>query len=170
MDVAGLLEEHLSRVHDHVHGIVEGMTAEELRAVAEPGTNPVGWLLWHLTRVQDAHVAELVERPQVWEGGEHAARFGLAPDPSNSGYGHSPDDVAAVRPDGPAAVTAYYDAVEAVTLELVRGLTPADLDRVVDERWDPPVTLGVRLVSILDDDTQHAGQAAYVKGLLARRR
>jgi hypothetical protein len=44
-------------------------------------------------------------------------------------------------------------------------VTPADLDRVVDKRWDPPVTLGVRLVSVVDDDAQHVGQAAYVRGL-----
>ncbi len=46
-------------------------------------------------------------------------------------------------------------------------MTPEDLDRVVDKRWNPPVTLGVRLVSILNDDVQHVGQAAYVRGLLA---
>ena len=46
---------------------------------------------------------------------------------------------------------------------------PVSLDRVVDERWDPPVTLGVRLISVVDDDVQHTGQAAYLKGLLADR-
>ena len=55
------------------------------------------------------------------------------------------------------------------TRSFLGSLTADDLDRVVDEAWDPPVTLGVRLVSIADDDIQHAGQAAYVRGLLARR-
>ncbi len=49
------------------------------------------------------------------------------------------------------------------------GLQPADLDVVVDERWDPPVTLGVRLVSVVNEVNQHVGQAAYVRGLLERR-
>ena len=48
------------------------------------------------------------------------------------------------------------------------GLTDADLPRVVDERWDPPVTLGVRLVSVISDCLQHAGQAAFVRGILLR--
>ncbi len=56
--------------------------------------------------------------------------------------------------------------MHARTAEFVAGLSAADLDRVVDESWDPPVTLGVRLVSVVDDDAQHAGQAAYVRGLL----
>jgi hypothetical protein len=56
--------------------------------------------------------------------------------------------------------------VHARTAGFLRGLTDNDLDRVVDENWDPPVTLGVRLVSVLDDDLQHVGQAAYVRGFL----
>ncbi len=60
----------------------------------------------------------------------------------------------------------YLGAVHGRTVEYVAGLTEADLDSVVDERWDPPVTLGVRLVSVVGDDLQHLGQAAYVRGLL----
>jgi hypothetical protein len=37
---------------------------------------------------------------------------------------------------------------------------------VVDASWDPPVTLGVRLVSVISDDLQHAGQAAYLRGMI----
>jgi len=169
MDVVALLEEHLSRVHEHVHGIPDGLSAEQLATPTEPGSNTIGWLLWHLTRVMDAHVAEILDQPQVWEDPTVAARFGLEPDPANTGYGHSAREVLAVRPEGPEAITDYYDAVEAVTLAMVRDLTPDALDRIVDRRWDPPVTLGVRLVSIIDDATQHAGQAAFVKGLLQRR-
>jgi uncharacterized damage-inducible protein DinB len=78
--------------------------------------------------------------------------------------------VAAVRPASAQVLLDYYDAVHARTVDFLRGLSPAQLDRVVDERWDPPVTLGVRLVSIVNDDTQHVGQAAYVRGLLGRTR
>ena len=52
------------------------------------------------------------------------------------------------------------------TVAYLATVAPEDLDRVVDERWDPPVTLGVRLVSVLSDDLQHAGQAAYARGLI----
>ena len=76
----------------------------------------------------------------------------------------------AVRPDGPDVLLGYLDEVDARTREMLRGLTPDDLDRVVDRRWDPPVTLGVRLVSIGDDCLQHVGQAGYVRGLLDRAR
>jgi hypothetical protein len=116
--------------------------------------------------VHDHHVAELLGTEQVWASGDWAGRFGLPADPHNTGYGHSPAQVAEVRPQSAQALIDYYDAVAARTRELLRELTAQDLDRVVDERWDPPVTLGVRLVSIINDDDQHVGQAAYVRGLL----
>ena len=169
MNCSDVFEELFSRVHEHVHGTLEGLSTDDLLAVPESGSNPIGWLLWHLARVQDSHIAEILEAAQIWEGDGWALRFGLDPDPADVGYGHSPEQVAAVRPESPEAIAEYYSTVEARTREVVDALTPDALDRIVDRRWDPPVTLGVRLVSIVDDDIQHAGQAAYLKGLLHRR-
>jgi hypothetical protein len=168
VDVDDLLTEAFDRIPELVRAAVDGLTAEELRWSPSPGANSIGWLVWHLTRVQDHHVAELLSTEQVWVSGDRAAHFGLDPDPSNTGYGHTAAQVAAVRPDSPAALVDYYDAVAARTRTLLRGVTSEELDRVVDDRWDPPVTLGVRLISIVNDDDQHAGQAAYVRGLLRR--
>jgi hypothetical protein len=165
VNVSDLLIEAFDRLPDLVRSAVDGLTPEQLRWSPGPGANSVGWLVWHLTRVQDHHVAELLDREQVYLTGDWAGRFGLEADPSDTGYGHSAEQVASVRPEGPQVLVDYYDAVAARTRNLLRGLKPEDLDRVVDDRWDPPVTLGVRLVSVVDDDVQHAGQAAYVRGL-----
>jgi hypothetical protein len=135
----------------------------------EPGVNPIAWLVWHIARVEDHQMAEVFDAPQEWVTGGWAARFGLAPDPNNTGYGHSTEEVAAVKPADSAVLTDYLAAVAARADDLLESLAPADLDRVVDRRWDPPVTLGVRLASIVDDCLQHAGQAAYARGLLTRR-
>lgn len=165
MNVSDLLIEAFDRLPDLVRSAVEGLTPEQLRWSPGPGANSAGWLVWHLTRVQDHHVAELLDREQVYLTGDWAGRFGRETDPSDTGYGHSAEQVASVRPDSPQVLVDYYDAVAVRTRDLLRGLKPEDLDRVVDDRWDPPVTLGVRLVSVIDDDVQHAGQAAYVRGL-----
>jgi hypothetical protein len=148
-------------------GAVEGLSVEDLCLAPEPGANTVGWLVWHLARVQDHHVAELLGTEQVWVGGDWARRIGLEPDPSNTGYGHTAEEVASVRPENSAVLLDYLEEVQGRTTAMLEDLAPDDLDRVVDGRWDPPVTLGVRLVSIADDSLQHAGQAAYVRGLLA---
>ena len=168
MDVASLLLELYGRIPPLARQAVEGLDLPRLTRAPAPGANTIAWLLWHLARVQDHHVAELLDSEQLWVTGGWAARFGLAADPSNTGYGHSADEVAAVRPDRPEALVEYLDAVDQRTRSMLVGLVPSDLDQVVDRRWDPPVTLGVRLVSIADDSLQHAGQAAYLRGLLAR--
>jgi Protein of unknown function (DUF664) len=168
MDTASLLLELYGRIPPLAAAAVDGLSEDELCAAPDPGANPIGWLVWHLARVQDHHVAELLGTEQIWVGGDWARRCGLEPDPSNTSYGHSPEEVRAVRPESPGVLVGYLGAVQVRTTEMLQGLVSEDLDRVVDRRWDPPVTVGVRLVSIADDCLQHAGQAAYVRGLLER--
>jgi Protein of unknown function (DUF664) len=168
MDVAELLVDAFGRVRETVHAVLDGIDTDRLHARPDAEANPIAWLVWHLTRVQDDHVCGVAGVEQTWTAGGFARRFGLPLPDADHGYGHSAQDVAAVRVEGPELLQEYFDAVHDRTLAYVGGLVPADLDRVVDERWDPPVTLGVRLVSVVDDDIQHAGQAAYLRGLLDR--
>jgi hypothetical protein len=169
MDVADLLREQLGRLPDLVHEAVDGLDVELLTTPPLPGANTIAWLVWHLTRVQDHHVSELLKSDQLYLTDGWFERFGRGPDPEDHGYGHTAGDVASVRPALAEDLSAYYDAVHARTLAYVGDLSSADLDHIVDERWDPPVTLGVRLASILSDDLQHVGQAAYARGVLTRR-
>jgi hypothetical protein len=166
VDVAPLLLEIYGRIPPLAHSAVWGLAPEELARQPGPGRNTIAWLVWHLARVQDSHIAELIPSEQLWVTGEWAERIGLPPDPADTGYGHTAQEVAAVRPPDGEALLDYLGAVAARTDGFLADLTAADLDRVVDQRWDPPVTLGVRLVSVADDCLQHAGQAAYVRGLL----
>jgi uncharacterized damage-inducible protein DinB len=166
MDIAALLLELSGRLPPLPHEAVDGLDADRLVWQPSSGANTIGWLVWHLARVQDHHVSELTGDDQSWVTGDWAAGFGLDADPSNTGYGHGPDEVLAVRPESSAALVDYLAATDARATEFIAGLTPDALDEIVDRRWDPPVTLGVRLVSIADDALQHVGQAAYVRGLL----
>ena len=168
MNAAEILVDGFGRVRDAVHGAVRGLTDEQLQLRLDPDANTIAWLAWHLTRVQDDHVAEVAQREQVWQTGGWADRFELPADRDAIGYGHSSADVAAVR--GPAqALLDYHDAVHAQTVAYVQDLHDEELSRVVDRRWNPPVTLGVRLISVISDDLQHAGQAAFIRGVVTRR-
>jgi uncharacterized damage-inducible protein DinB len=169
MELHELLIDLFERIDEHVHEAVDGLDTEALVTPSEPGANPIGWLVWHLTRVQDHHIAEILEQEQVWISGDWAPRFGVAADPHNTGYGHSWQDVMTIRPQTADVLIEYYEAVAAQTRELLEHTTPEELDRIVDDRWDPPVTLGVRLISVADDDIQHAGQASFARGILDRR-
>jgi hypothetical protein len=165
MDSSALLLELYGRIRPLAASAVQGLTPDQLREAPAEGANSIGWLVWHSARVQDHHIAELLDADQVWVSGDWPRRFGLTADPSNIGYGHSPDDVASVRPDSADILLDYLDAVEAPTRRLLAEVAEADLDRIVDRRWDPPVSMGVRLVSIADDSLQHVGQAGYLRGL-----
>ena len=147
---------------------VDGLSLDEVVSPPpgdEPG-NSIAWLTWHLARVQDHHLAEVMGRDQLWMA--WATHFGRLADPGDTGYGHTPEEAAAVRPSTPDVLVAYQAAVHERAAGFLEVLSAEDLDRVVDERWDPPVTLGVRLVSVADDALQHVGQAAYLRGVLGR--
>jgi uncharacterized damage-inducible protein DinB len=161
-----VFEEAFGRIPGLVSRAVKDLTAEQLRQAPAEGANTIAWLVWHLARIQDGHVAELLDEEQVYLTGDWAPKFGLKPDPSDSGYGHSAAEVAAVRPANWHVLADYYTAVHERTVAYLADRSAADFDQVVDAAWDPPVTLGVRLVSVINDDIQHAGQAAYVRGLL----
>ncbi|MFC8600106.1 DUF664 domain-containing protein [Isoptericola sp. NPDC057191] len=162
-----LLTDAFDRVAGEVRRVLRGATAEQLAYRPDPEANTVAWLVWHLTRVQDDHVADVAGVEQRWTAGGWAEKLALPFDVADTGYGHSPEQVAAVRTDG-AVLGGYLEDVHAATTAFLGTLTPADLERVVDTRWDPPVTLAVRLVSVASDDLQHVGQAAYVRGLARR--
>jgi uncharacterized damage-inducible protein DinB len=169
MTSADLLTDAFERIHEIVEDVLDGLTNAEAASRVDGEANSIAWLVWHLTRVQDDHIADVAGTEQAWTSSGWAERFALALEVSDTGYGHGPDQVAAVTADA-ELLGAYHEAVYANTLQFVQRVTDADLDRVVDERWDPPVTLGVRLISVIADDLQHAGQAAYVRGVLERRR
>ncbi len=165
MRVATVLMDAFDRIRDVVNQTVEGLSPEQLAWRVDGEANSIAWLIWHLTRIQDDHIADVAGGAQVWSAEGWSARFGLPFDKSDTGYGHSSDEVAAVRADA-GLLTGYHNAVHERTVRYVSGLVEAALDRVVDTSWDPLVTLGVRLVSVISDDLQHAGQAAYVRGYL----
>jgi uncharacterized damage-inducible protein DinB len=166
MTSASLLTDAFERIRETVKEAVMDLTAEQLSFQPYPEGNSIAWLVWHLTRIQDDHVAGVTQAEQVWESGKWAPRFGLPADSMEHGYGHTPDQVTAITVDSAEVLLAYYDAVHERTIRYVATLTDADLPRVVDTNWDPPVTLAVRLMSVISDDLQHAGQAAYLRGMI----
>jgi uncharacterized damage-inducible protein DinB len=170
MDCRDLVIDGLGRVAEDLRRGLHGLTAEQLAFRPAAHANSIAWLAWHLTRVQDDHVSELAGRPQAWIDERWHARFDKPGDGHDTGFGYSPDQVAAIRPASAQVLLDYHAAVHGRSLEYLQTVTCEALDRVIDTRWDPPVTVGVRLVSVVNDCTQHVGQLAYVRGLLENRR
>lgn len=159
-----MLTEAFGRIAELYTSVAEGLDEEALAHRPDGTGNSIGWLLWHLARVQDDHVADLADQPQVWETWQD--RVGLPNGTDDIGFGHSSEQVDAVRIGDLDALVAYHHEVTLATARYLETVDDRELEREVDQRWDPPVTAGVRLVSIIGDCLQHLGQAAYVKGLL----
>lgn len=163
-----ILLDAFGRVHELVPAILSGLTVEDVLWRPDPAANSIGWLIWHLARVEDDHLAGVADREQVWTARGWAGLFGLPYPERAVGFGQTADDVAAFTVAEPGLLRDYYDDVHAQTVDVVTALTEAGFDAIVDRRWTPPVTAAVRLVSVLNDVTQHVGQAGYVRGLRQR--
>jgi uncharacterized damage-inducible protein DinB len=165
MSTQNLLLDGFGRIKEVVHHAVEGLDEAVLTFRPEDKANSIAWLIWHLTRIQDDHLADLRKEKQVWIVGSWYNKFNLPFDESDTGYGHTGSDVAHVQASAQQLI-AYHDAVYAETIKFIKTLKEEDYDRIIDKSWDPPVTMAIRLMSVISDDLQHAGQAAYVRGLI----
>lgn len=168
MDTTDILSNAFDRVRELVTMAIQGSDAPALAYRPEPGANSIAWLTWHLTRVQDDHVSEIAGREQAWTSEGWFERFGLPFAPAATGFGHSSQEVAQVSPQGPELLAGYHQTVFDRTLAYLADTNPGDLTRIIDESYDPPVSVGVRLVSVISDNLQHAGQARYVRGIVER--
>jgi hypothetical protein len=168
VETSDVLIEAYGRIRELVHQATAGLSPDDLAYRPEADANSIAWLVWHLTRIQDDHVAELAGREQAWVAGRWHERFAM-PETTETGFGHSSAQVAAVRPPAPEVLLDYHDAVADETVTYLATVDADELDRVIDRSYDPPVTVGVRLVSVLSDNLQHAGQARYVRGIVERR-
>lgn len=165
-----LMLDAFERVNELVPTVIEDLSVEELLWRADSDANPIGWLLWHLTRVQDSHLADLDGSEQLWVEDGWAEKFALPYDEASVGFGQSCEEVGRFSIKDPSLLGGYHRAVHSRTKDIVSQLSDDDYDRVVDDSYDPPVTIGTRLVSVVNDTTQHIGQASYVRGLVERRR
>ncbi len=168
MQSVDLLADAFGRVSEGVQRAVKGLATTDLVYRPDAAANSVAWLVWHTSRVQDHHVSEIAGVPQAYIMDGFADALGLPPDPGDVGYGHSSEQVANIQPDDPTILVDYHDAVTRHTLAYLATLDAKKLDRIIDDSYDPPVSVGVRLVSVVNDNLQHVGQANYVRGLIER--
>jgi len=166
MEAKDIVIDALERIRSILHRTLAGLTLDELQRQPTPDSNSIAWLTWHLTRVQDNGISGLFGQEQAWISQGWHAQFGMAPDPDNEGQGHTPQQVAAFRAPSIQTLLDYHDSVSTRSKTFVGSLAPADFNRELDEpQYQPRPTVGVRLVSILSDNLQHAGQVAYLRGV-----
>jgi hypothetical protein len=165
MNWQDILADAYGRLPEYLESIVTGLNQEDLSWRPREDCNSIAWLCWHLTRQQDAQIADLMGEEQLWIKDGWHEKFNRPADPRDMGFGHTPEQVAALEVLEGGTLLDYNKVVVERTIDYLKTLSEADLDRELGGPWQPPPTVGVRLVSILEDATIHAGQAAYIKGM-----
>lgn len=162
--VRELLRDLFTRLIEHVENLTDELADETAIYRPTATANSIAWLIWHSARIHDVQLCDIAGTEQAWTRDGWVDRFGLDLPRDDTGFGHSADQVGLVRASADL-LAGYYHSVHKMTLEYIASVTPDDLNRVIDNNWNPPVTAGTRLVSIVDDCAQHLGQAAYVRGI-----
>ncbi|MGW0657115.1 DinB family protein, partial [Streptomyces umbrinus] len=97
MHAKDILVDAYDRIREEVHAAVDGLSPGDLNTRIDDRTNSISWLVWHLTRVQDDHVADAFGLKQVWLSQDWPDRFALGLPGRDTGYGHTPRQVAKVQ-------------------------------------------------------------------------
>ena len=168
MNAASILVEAYGRLRRQVHRAVDELDQAALAYRPDLGANSIAWLVWHLTRVQDDHIAHIAGCDQIWITSDWAAELGMDADASRLGQGDGPAEVGALRPTDPSPLLGYHNEVADRSVDYLAGVDVHELGRIIDHNYTPPVSVGVRLVSVLNDNLQHAGQARYLRGIIER--
>jgi hypothetical protein len=165
MDSGALLKDLLDRNEGYVLPGFAKLTDAELRQRVTAGANPIGWLMWHMARVQDRAVAGMVGIDQRWIADGWHAKFGMGADPEQRGNGDSSDEVTAFAASAQVLVD-YYAAVREQTNAFLDGLDADDPERQVPGFGAATVSLAQRVPGLILEAVQHGGQIAYVRGLV----
>lgn len=166
MDALDILSEAAKRPFEAADRLRPHLTSEVLNGHPAGHPNSVAWLLWHTGREIDMQVATLTGGGEVWKRSNYDERLKLGEIGATLGFGHSDNEARAIETDDAEALLQYLEESSESLIHYINSLSEDELDHVIDSDWDPPVTRGVRLVSIIDDAAQHIGQAAYAVGAL----
>lgn len=169
MDASVILHDLTSRPAEALDLFWDDLDPARLNTQVAGHPNSIAWLVWHTGREIDAQVADLAGTDQLWSSQGFADRFALdGVEADAMGYGMSADEAARVRvprtTEGKALLREYVEAAVAHAQAYLDGVTDDELERVVDDSYDPPVTVAVRYVSVIVDALEHLGQAAYAAG------
>ncbi len=151
-----------------LHVALDGATAEQLAYRPAGESNTIAWLVWHLTRIQDRIVASLSNQDELWVTQGWHDKFGRPADSNDNGMRHDDQQVLSIQPESPELLWNYYNAVSSNAARVLATFSPADLDKPVDPA-NPETRVGDRLRICVLDNVSHAGQAAYLRGVIERR-
>jgi hypothetical protein len=166
MDWRDLVIDGYKRIFELLEPALKGLSKSQLNTQPKPDANSLGWTVWHLARGQDAQIADLIKTDQLWIKDAWYKKFNRPADPRDTGFGNTTEQVSAFKSPSAKILLEYCRAVTTATTNYLKTIDANELNRILDESYDPKPTVGVRIVSVLADSLNHAGEASYIRGLV----
>ena len=142
---------------------LEGLGPDELAWQPAANANSIGWILWHMVRVEDMWIQFFAQfQTELWETEGWHEKFGLPT--RDNGFGHTAEQVNNFPGVDLAEFLRYRASVRQATLDYLDTLTPKDMEHVPRERR-PEMSLGAMFRQIIGEMYQHVGHIAYLRGL-----
>ena len=164
MTLNDFIEDAFRVEHEFLMEAVQDLTSEELAWRPGPEANPMGWILWHMLRVEDMWFQFFIQRQtEIWEKDGWNEKFGMPT--RDNGFGHTQEQVDNFPVLDLAELLRYGDSVRAETLAYLKGLLPEDFD-VVPREQRPEMSVGAIFRQVIGEVYQHQGHIAYLKGLV----
>jgi hypothetical protein len=168
MDLREFILHSMERSRQLTLNMVKELTPEQLGWHSGPEANSVGFLLFHVFRVEDWYFHTMLSTAgQVWERAGWSRRWHLpipAGDRRNTGNSWTAQEVAAWQPPPLSELLDYGQAVRSGAVQALRALDLARLEEVV--RPDTPLwTVAFVLHQASHHESHHNGQIDYVLGL-----
>ena len=163
IDINGFIGAVFESSYGNIKNGCDGLTEEQLHYRPTQDSNPIVWLVWHLSRVKDQVTATISGEGEVWVTEGWNERFGMPADAT--GAGDSPEQVGALQVNSDL-LFGYADAAHRVTLQRLAKITQEQLEQPMvyvlgDTR---PTWQAIR--GMLGDSYQHTGHITYLRGMI----
>jgi uncharacterized damage-inducible protein DinB len=142
-----------------------GLSAAELGFRPARHANSIGFIVWHMTRVEDGWIQRAIQRkPHLWVADGWAARFEMPAEMRDMGFGYTVQQLDAFKIPPLELLLGYSHAVREATMAYVSGWDPASPTEV-RAPWGGMVAVAEVLAQLVWELNQHSGQVAYLRGL-----
>ena len=145
-----------------VKAACDGLTDERFFSQPTTDSNPIAWLVWHMSRARDVITSNISGENQVWISNGWADRFGM--DAEDLGIGDSPEKVAAFQAER-SLVMGYLDGAHETTTRRLSMISAERFDQLVVYALGDGRPVWRALVGMAGDSAQHTGQISYLRGM-----